>query len=130
MSIRAYEEVIRGEAPLAVVGLGYVGLPIALAFAARMPVIGFDIREENIDLLRTGRDPSQEMPAEAFAGKNITFTSDPATLKAARVYIIAVPTPIDKTNNPDLSALLGASRIVGEALSEGDLVVYESTVYP
>ena len=130
MSIRAYDEVVQGHAPLAVIGLGYVGLPIALEYAARFAVIGFDIRNDNIMLLRQGMDPSRELPASAFEGKDIHFTSDPKELGKARIFIVAVPTPIDKSNIPDLSALLSATRLVGEVLKEGDLVIYESTVYP
>lgn len=124
------DDVLKGKAPLAVIGLGYVGLPIALEFAAEIPVIGFDICSKNIDHLRQGKDPSQEIAGEAFIGKNIHFTGDPQELAQARIYIVAVPTPIDNSKLPDLSALRSASAMVGAALREGDLVIYESTVYP
>jgi UDP-N-acetyl-D-galactosamine dehydrogenase len=130
MSKRALDDVLKGKAPLAVIGLGYVGLPIALEFAAEIPVIGFDICSKNIDHLRQGKDPSQEIAGEAFIGKNIHFTGDPQELAQARIYIVAVPTPIDNSKLPDLSALRSASAMVGAALREGDLVIYESTVYP
>jgi UDP-N-acetyl-D-galactosamine dehydrogenase len=125
-----YDRLLSGEATLSVVGLGYVGLPIALAFARKVRVIGFDINPERVALMRRGIDPSGELPASAFEGCDITFTADPADLRAAHFHIVAVPTPIHPSNSPDLGPLLAASRTVGDALKPGDFVVYESTVYP
>jgi UDP-N-acetyl-D-galactosamine dehydrogenase len=125
-----YDRLLSGEATLSVVGLGYVGLPIALAFARKVRVIGFDINTERVELMRRGVDPSGELPASAFEGCDITFTADPADLRAAHFHIVAVPTPIHPSNSPDLGPLLSASRTVGDALKPGDFVVYESTVYP
>ena len=125
-----YDRLLSGDATLSVVGLGYVGLPIALAFARKVRVIGFDINAERVEQMRRGIDPSGELPSEAFAGCDITFTADPADLKAAHFHIVAVPTPIHPSNQPDLGPLLAASRTVAGALKPGDFVVYESTVYP
>jgi len=128
--MKIYEKLLAGEATLSVVGLGYVGLPIALAFAKHIKVIGFDINEERVEMMRNRIDPSEELEAEAFDGCNITFTSDPEVLRRANFHIVAVPTPINPSNQPDLAPLLGASRTVAAALKAGDYVVYESTVYP
>jgi UDP-N-acetyl-D-glucosamine/UDP-N-acetyl-D-galactosamine dehydrogenase len=118
------------EKSLAVIGLGYVGLPIALAFAKKYRVIGFDIKPERVALLNQSIDPSSELSKEDFEGSDIQFTYQLDDLRAASFYIIAVPTPIDESNNPDLRALYGASKTVGKVLKPGDYVVYESTVYP
>lgn len=118
------------SARIALVGLGYVGLPIALEFAKKYSVIGFDISEERLDKLRKGIDPSNEFEPENFNGKDIEFTSSIDKLGEASFYIVAVPTPIDKFNQPDLKPLISASVSVGKALKKGDYVVYESTVYP
>lgn len=125
-----YQEIIDKKAPIAVIGLGYVGLPIALAFAEKVRVIGFDINHERIELMRRSVDPSGELPAEAFQHKDILFTDKPEELGHARFFIVAVPTPVDRHTQPDLRPLLAASRTVGQALKPGDYVVYESTVYP
>ena len=118
------------EAKIAVIGLGYVGLPIALAFAKKVKVIGFDINEERVKMIQNHIDPSQELGAKDFEGCDIEFTASIDVLKSANFFIIAVPTPIDEHNLPDLKPLLGASQTVGKALKKGDYVVYESTVYP
>ena len=118
------------SAKIALVGLGYVGLPIALEFAKKYSVVGFDISEERLDKLRKGIDPSNEFEPENFNGKDIEFTSSIDKLGEASFYIVAVPTPIDKFNQPDLKPLISASVSVGKALKRGDYVVYESTVYP
>ena len=118
------------EATLSVVGLGYVGLPIALAFAKSLRVIGFDIHEGRIDMMRNGEDPSEEVPPSGFDERDIHFTSNPEELKRAQFHIVAVPTPIHASHQPDLEPLMAASRTVGNALKPGDIVVYESTVYP
>jgi len=115
---------------IAVIGLGYVGLPVAVAFARAAPVIGFDIDRARIDELRAGRDRTREVDAAELAQPNLACTSDPAALARADFYIVTVPTPIDAANRPDLSAMLSASKTVGHALKRGDIVVYESTVYP
>lgn len=128
MSIK--QQLLDKETALSVIGLGYVGLPIALEFARKVRVIGFDIKPERVALMKQGIDPSQELSSEAFAGCDILFTSDPADLPKASFHIIAVPTPIDDTNMPDLTPLIKASETVGKILKENDLVVYESTVYP
>ncbi len=115
---------------ISVTGLGYVGLPLALEFAKHYPVIGFDINEARIALMKQGIDPSNELESNAFEGKNITFTSDAAELQKANFHIIGVPTDIDSNKIPNLKPLLGASESVGKYLKKGDIVVYESTVYP
>ena len=125
-----YDKLIKKEAKLAVVGLGYVGLPLALEFAKKISVIGFDINEERLAKMREGIDPSQELGHEAFENVDIEFTSSLDKLREASFFIVAVPTPIDSHNQPDLTPVLGASRSVGKCLKEGDYVVFESTVYP
>ena len=125
-----YQKILNKEATLAVIGLGYVGLPIALEFARKVKVIGFDIHAGRIEMMRNNVDPSGELEAEAFAGCNITFTNDLEVLREASFFIVAVPTPIDEHAMPDLKPLLGASNTVGKVLKKGDYVVFESTVYP
>jgi UDP-N-acetyl-D-glucosamine/UDP-N-acetyl-D-galactosamine dehydrogenase len=125
-----YENLIKKEAKLALVGLGYVGLPIALEFAKRVKVVGFDINQARVDMMRRGEDPSRELEAADFENRDITFTVDINELADVNFFIVAVPTPIDETNLPDLKPLLGASRTVGKVLKKGDYVVFESTVYP
>ncbi|MBC7863558.1 MAG: nucleotide sugar dehydrogenase, partial [Bacteroidia bacterium] len=125
-----YKNIIDKKAKVAIIGLGYVGLPIALAFAKKVKVIGFDINEKRVNLMKKGIDPSQELPKEEFKNSDILFTHKLEDLKKANFFIIAVPTPIDEHNLPDLKPLLGASHTVGKVLKKGDYVVYESTVYP
>ncbi len=125
-----YNKLLKKEATIAVIGLGYVGLPIALAFAKKVKVIGFDIHEERVKMMQNSIDPSQEMQKEDFEGCDIKFTTSIDVLKEANFFIIAVPTPIDEHNHPNLKPLISASRSVGNALKKGDYVVYESTVYP
>ena len=125
-----HQRLINQDATLAVIGLGYVGLPIALAFAKHVHVIGFDIHAGRVEMMKEGVDPSNELDADAFENCNINFTANPEDLKAAQFFVVAVPTPINATNQPDLSPLISASQTVGDALSAGDFVVYESTVYP
>lgn len=125
-----FTELVEKKKKLAVIGLGYVGLPIALEFAKKISVIGFDINAGRIDLMRRGIDPSREVDAEVFVGKDIEFTSDLDVLRQASFFIVAVPTPVDKYNVPDLKPLVGASETVGNVLSQGDYVVFESTTYP
>ena len=125
-----FNKLINKEAKLAVIGLGYVGLPIALEFAKKINVIGFDIREDRVDMMNNKIDPSRELSSEAFNDCDIKFTANIEDLREANFYIIAVPTPIDDYNLPDLTPVLKASETVGKVLKEGDYVVYESTVYP
>ncbi len=125
-----YEELKNKEKKIAVIGLGYVGLPIALEFAKNFKVIGFDINPKRVEMMKNNIDPSEELPPEAFEGCDIEFTANPEDLKQANFFVVAVPTPIDEHNLPDLKPLLGASKTVGEALKKGDYVVFESTVYP
>ncbi|MFN3845705.1 MAG: Vi polysaccharide biosynthesis UDP-N-acetylglucosamine C-6 dehydrogenase TviB [Paracoccaceae bacterium] len=117
--------------PLAIIGLGYVGLPLAVEFARHRQVIGFDINPARLDDLRRGHDTTREVPlADLAAARHLTLTSDPADLRAATIFIVTVPTPIDAHKRPDLTPLIKASETVGRALKSGDLVIYESTVYP
>jgi UDP-N-acetyl-D-galactosamine dehydrogenase len=125
-----YDELLRKEAKLAVIGLGYVGLPIALEFAKQLSVIGFDINASRVEMMRNHQDPSGELDSSAFEGTDITFTDSLDVLREARFFIVAVPTPIDEHAQPDLKPLLGASNSVGKVLKKGDYVVFESTVYP
>lgn len=130
MSSLIYNKLVAKEAKLAVIGLGYVGLPIALEFARKIKVVGFDINQARVDLMRNKKDPSNELDASAFDNCDIHFTADIEDLKDVQFYIIAVPTPIDDANLPDLRPLLGASKTVAQVLKRGDYVVFESTVYP
>ena len=130
MEKKIYQKLIDRETSLAVIGLGYVGLPIALEFAKKINVIGFDISQERIDLMKNKIDPSNELISNDFENCSIKFTSDLNVLKEASFFIIAVPTPIDDANLPDLKPLLAATRTISKVLKKGDYVVYESTVYP
>ena len=121
---------LQKDKKLALIGLGYVGLPIALEFARKFSVIGFDINKSRVQLMQKKIDPCKELTSEAFQNTDITFTSDLEDLHQASFYIVAVPTPIDEFNQPDLSPLISASSTVGKVLKKGDYVVYESTVYP
>ncbi|MBM3952222.1 MAG: nucleotide sugar dehydrogenase, partial [Rhodospirillales bacterium] len=116
---------------ISVIGLGYVGLPVAVAFAREgNPVVAFDIDPARVAELKTGRDRTGEIPGEALALPALEFTVDPGALKRADFHIVTVPTPIDDANRPDLAALESATRTVGAQLKKGDIVVYESTVFP
>jgi UDP-N-acetyl-D-galactosamine dehydrogenase len=128
--VNIYPQLQDKSKKISVVGLGYVGLPLALAFARRFSVIGFDINAQRIDMMRRGEDPSRELPAEAFAGCDIQFTANPEDLRQAHFHIVAVPTPVDEHKVPDLSPVISATETVGRILKQGDYVVYESTVYP
>ena len=125
-----YEKIVKKEARVAVIGLGYVGLPIALAFAKKVKVIGFDINEKRVDMMKKGIDPSNELGKMEFQNVDIQFTHKLEDLKKANFFIVAVPTPIDEHNLPDLKPLIASSTTVGKVLKKGDYVVYESTVYP
>lgn len=123
-------ELLEKKQKLAVIGLGYVGLPIALEFAKKIKVVGFDINAHRIERLKKHIDPSQELSKESFDNADIYFTDNPEDLKDVRFFIVAVPTPIDEFKQPDLTPLLSATNTVGHALKKGDYVIYESTVYP
>lgn len=125
-----YQELVDKKEKIAVIGLGYVGLPIALALAKKVGVIGFDISSERVEMMKQQIDPSEELAASEFANSDIQFTADIEELKAAKFYIVAVPTPIDQHNLPDLKPLISASSTVGKVITKGDYVVFESTVYP
>lgn len=125
-----YQELIDKKAKLAVIGLGYVGLPIALEFARKISVIGFDISAKRIDMMKNGIDPSNELEKEAFDNCDITFTDSLDVLREAKFFIVAVPTPVDDHNVPDLTPVQKASETVGKVVKKGDYVVFESTVYP
>ncbi|MDG1238265.1 MAG: nucleotide sugar dehydrogenase [Flavobacteriales bacterium] len=128
--MKIYDKLILKEEKLAVVGLGYVGLPIALEFSKKIDVIGFDINPDRVDLMKNNIDPSNELVSSDFDNCSIEFTSNLEDLKDVKFFIIAVPTPIDKNKKPNINPLLSASTTVGEVLKKGDYVVYESTVYP
>lgn len=123
-------KLLSGETCLSVTGLGYVGLPIALEFAKKIRVIGFDISPGRVMMMKNGIDPGNELQPPEFEGTNIVFSTNPDDLRQASFHIIAVPTPTTSNNSPDLTPLLRASEIVGGILKKGDFVVYESTVYP
>ena len=125
-----YNQLKNKETKIAVIGLGYVGLPIALEFAKTMSVIGFDINQKRVDMMKKNIDPSEELAASAFEECDIEFTANIEDLKTATFYVVAVPTPIDGHNLPNLSPLLGASKTVAQVLKKEDYVVFESTVYP
>ncbi|ASB49263.1 nucleotide sugar dehydrogenase [Alkalitalea saponilacus] len=124
------QKLLNKETKLSVIGLGYVGLPIALEFARKMKVVGFDIKNDRIEKMRKNIDPSNELESKDFDGCDIHFTSNPEDLKDATFHVVAVPTPINRHNLPDLNPLLSASHAVGKILKKGDYVVFESTVYP
>ena len=125
-----YQDLLDKKKTLAVIGLGYVGLPIALEFAKKIKVIGFDINAERVEMMRNKIDPSQELEASAFDGCDIEFTNDLDVLRKANFFIVAVPTPVDEHNVPDLIPVTRASETIGKVIKKGDYVVYESTVYP
>ncbi|MBA3646948.1 MAG: nucleotide sugar dehydrogenase [Chitinophagales bacterium] len=125
-----YQELINKDFKLAVIGLGYVGLPIALEFAKRISVIGFDINEKRVEMMRKSIDPSSELKKEDFLGCDIEFTTDKEILRQAKFFIVAVPTPVDDHNVPDLKPLINSSQSIGSILKKGDYIVYESTTYP
>ncbi len=125
-----YNELVNKEKAISVIGLGYVGLPLALALAKKFRVIGFDISKERVGMMRQGIDPSKELEPEEFKNSDIIFSADAKDLKEAHFHIVAVPTPVDDAKVPNLAPILSASKTVGAALKKGDYVVYESTVYP
>jgi len=125
-----YDKIVDKQEKISLIGLGYVGMPIAVAFAKYAEVIGFDLNAEKIALYNKGIDPTQEVGDEAIKNTTVDFTSDEIKLKEAKFHIIAVPTPVNQDKTPDLSPVEGASRILGRNLTKGSIVVYESTVYP
>ena len=125
-----YNELINKKQKLAVIGLGYVGLPIALEFAKKIKVIGFDINADRVKMMQQKIDPSKELESSAFDGCDIEFTNDLDVLREATFFIVAVPTPVDEHNVPDLTPVIRASETIGKVIKKGDYVVYESTVYP
>lgn len=126
-----YERLISGKEKLAVIGLGYVGMPIAVAFAKKgLRVVGFDLKAAKIELYKQGIDPTHEVGDEVISRSTVEFTADETKLQEAKFHIIAVPTPVNQDHTPDLSPIIGASEILGRNLKEGSIVVYESTVYP
>lgn len=125
-----YQDIIEKKEKISLVGLGYVGMPIAVAFAKKVSVIGYDLNQEKINLYKKGIDPTNEVGDTAIRESSVEFTSDETKLKEAKFHIIAVPTPVNTDHTPDLSPVEGASRILGRNLSKGSVVVYESTVYP
>lgn len=125
-----YEKLAAKEEKLALVGLGYVGMPIAVAFSKKINVIGFDLNAAKIDLYKNGIDPTNEVGNEAIKASTVDFTADEARLRDAKFLIVAVPTPVNDDHTPDLTPVEGASRIVGRNLQKGSIVVFESTVYP
>lgn len=125
-----YEKLVAGEEKLSLVGLGYVGMPIAVAFSKKIKVIGFDLNQEKIQMYQSGVDPTGEVGNEAIREAAVEFTADAAKLREAKFHIVAVPTPVNADHTPDLRPVEGASRIVGQNLAKGSIVVFESTVYP
>ncbi|MBR4132494.1 MAG: nucleotide sugar dehydrogenase [Oscillospiraceae bacterium] len=125
-----YEKIVNREEKLSLVGLGYVGMPIAVAFAKKVNVIGYDLNERKIELYRSGVDPTNEVGGEAIRSSTVEFTADETKLREAKFHIVAVPTPVNDDHTPDLSPVEGASRILGRNLTPGSIVVFESTVYP
>lgn len=125
-----YEDIVAKKEKVALVGLGYVGMPIAVAFAKKIDVIGFDLNKAKVECYCNGIDPTREVGDEAIKASTVHFTSDEADLDRAKFFIVAVPTPVNSDHTPDLTPVEGASRIVGRHLSKGSIVVFESTVYP
>lgn len=125
-----YEKIVKGEEKISLVGLGYVGMPIAVAFAKKVKVVGFDLNAEKIALYKKGIDSTKEVGDEVIGSTTVEFTSDAEKLKDAKFHIVAVPTPVNADHTPDLTPVEGASRILGQNLKKGSIVVFESTVYP
>lgn len=128
--MQLYEKLVSGDEKLALVGLGYVGMPIAVAFSKKVKVVGFDLNAKKIELYKNGIDPTNEVGNGAVKNCSVEFTADESKLKEARFIIVAVPTPVNDDHTPDLTPVEGASEIVGRNLTKGSVVVYESTVYP
>ncbi len=125
-----YQDIVEGKEKVSLVGLGYVGMPIAVAFARKIQVVGFDLNAAKIDLYKSGIDPTNEVGDEVIKNTTVEFTADPTKLKEAKFHIVAVPTPVNDDHTPDLTPVEGASRLLGQNLTKGSIVVFESTVYP
>lgn len=125
-----FERIINKKEKISLIGLGYVGMPIAVAFAKKVDVIGFDLNKQKIELYKSGVDPTCEVGDDAIKNTSVVFTADEADLQKAKFHIVAVPTPVNQDKTPDLTPVIGASEIVGRNLTKGSIVVYESTVYP
>lgn len=125
-----YERILSRDEKIALVGLGYVGMPIAVAFAKHADVIGFDLNEEKIALYKNGFDPTNEIGSEGIKETTVEFTTDETRLREAKFIIVAVPTPVNTDHTPDLTPVIGASELIGRNLTKGSIIVYESTVYP
>ncbi len=125
-----YEDIVSGKEKLSLVGLGYVGMPIAVAFARKIKVVGFDLNEKKIELYKNGIDPTNEVGNDVIKNTTVEFTADPKKLREAKFHIVAVPTPVNDDHTPDLSPVEGASRLLGQNLTKGSVIVFESTVYP
>ena len=125
-----YEKILKKEEKISLVGLGYVGMPIAVAFARKVDVIGFDLNAKKIELYKSGVDPTNEVGDEAIKTTTVDFTADETKLREAKFHIVAVPTPVNTDHTPDLTPVIGASEILGRNLTKGSIIVYESTVYP
>lgn len=130
MFTKLYEKIVKGEEKISLVGLGYVGMPIAVAFAKQVKVIGYDLNKAKIELYKSGIDPTKEVGDEVIKNTSVQFTADETKLKEAKFHIVAVPTPVYDDHTPDLTPVEGASRILGRNLQKGSVVVFESTVYP
>lgn len=128
--MKLYEKIVAGEEKISLVGLGYVGMPIAVAFAEKAKVIGFDVNQSKIALYKGGIDPTKEVGDQVIRNTTVEFTADPSKLQEAKFHIVAVPTPVNEDHTPDLTPLEGASKILGRNLTKGSIVVFESTVYP
>ena len=125
-----YEDIVNHKEKLSLVGLGYVGMPIAVSFADKIDVIGFDINESKIEKYKAGFDPTNEVGNDRIKNSKVDFTADETRLKEAKFHIVAVPTPVNSDHTPDLTPVEGASHVLGRNLTKGSIVVYESTVYP
>src|SRR5699024_1250281 len=124
------EKIIKRKENISLIGLGYVGMPIAVAFAKKVNVLGFDINQEKIELYKQGIDPTREVGNEVIKETTVDFTADASRLKEAKFHIVSVPTPINDDKTPNLNPIKGASRTLGQNLTKGSIVVYESTVFP
>ena len=124
-----YSKIVNGEEKISLVGLGYVGMPIAVAFSKKVKVIGYDLNEKKIELYKSGIDPTNEVGDEAIKNCTVEFTADETKLKEAKFHIVAVPTPVYDDHTPDLTPVEGASRILGRNLTKGSIVVYSSSAF-
>ena len=130
MYANLYEKIVKGEEKISLIGLGYVGMPIAVAFAKKVKVVGYDLNQAKIELYQSGIDPTNEVGNDAIKNSTVEFTADETKLREAKFHIVAVPTPVYDDHTPDLTPVEGASRILGRNLVKGSIVVFESTVYP